>query len=54
MNLPIVVWMLFTFFKEIPRDILEAARMDGRAWTRSATCVLPLALPGSPRRAPAR
>ena len=28
-NLPIVVWMLFTYFKEIPRDILEAARMDG-------------------------
>src|ERR1700748_3896440 len=28
-NLPIVIWMLFTYFKEIPRDILEAARMDG-------------------------
>ena len=28
-NLPIVVWMLFTYFKEIPKDILEAARMDG-------------------------
>src|SRR3984893_5416731 len=28
-NLPIVVWMLFTYFKEIPKDILEASRMDG-------------------------
>ena len=28
-NLPIVVWMLYTYFKEIPGDILEAARMDG-------------------------
>ena len=28
-NLPIVVWMLFTFFKEVPKDILEAGRMDG-------------------------
>src|ERR1700755_79295 len=28
-NLPIVIWMLFTYFKEIPKDILEAARMDG-------------------------
>ena len=28
-NLPIVVWMLYTYFKEIPREILEAARMDG-------------------------
>src|SRR5215831_14180015 len=28
-NLPIMIWMLFTYFKEIPSDILEAARMDG-------------------------
>src|SRR5215208_1549395 len=28
-DLPIVIWMLFTYFKEIPKDILEAARMDG-------------------------
>jgi len=28
-NLPIVVWMLFSFFKEVPREILEAGRMDG-------------------------
>jgi len=28
-NLPIVVWMLFTYFKEIPRDIIEAGKMDG-------------------------
>ncbi len=29
MNLPIVVWMLYTFFKEVPNEILEAGRMDG-------------------------
>ena len=28
-NLPIIVWMLYTYFKEIPGEILEAARMDG-------------------------
>ena len=28
-NLPIVVWMLFSFFKEVPPEILEAGRMDG-------------------------
>ncbi len=28
-NLPIVVWMLFTYFKEIPKDIIEAGKMDG-------------------------
>jgi sorbitol/mannitol transport system permease protein len=28
-NLPIMVWMIYTYFRDIPRDILEAARMDG-------------------------
>ena len=28
-NLPIIVWMLYTYFKEIPGEILEACRMDG-------------------------
>jgi sorbitol/mannitol transport system permease protein len=28
-NLPIMVWMLYSGFKEIPPEILEAARMDG-------------------------
>ncbi len=47
MNLPIVAWMLFTFFKEVPRDILEAGRMDGA--TRFGELwhvLLPLSLPG--------
>jgi sorbitol/mannitol transport system permease protein len=47
MNLPIVVWMLFTFFKEMPNDILEAGRMDGaRAWSEVWFLLLPLTLPG--------
>jgi len=46
-NLPIVVWMLFTYFKEIPRDILEAARMYGATVGREIVYVLtPMALPG--------
>ena len=46
-NLPIVVWMLFTYFKEIPHDILEAARMDGATIRRELTYVLlPMAIPG--------
>jgi len=28
-NLPIMVWMAYTYFKEVPKDILEAARIDG-------------------------
>ncbi len=47
MNLPIVVWMLFTFYKEVPNDILEAGRMDGaRTWSELWHLLLPLTLPG--------
>lgn len=46
-NLPIVVWMVYTYFKEIPADILEAARMDGARLFREIVHVLaPMALPG--------
>ena len=47
MNLPIVVWMLFTFFKEVPKEILEAGRMDGaRTGGEFWHLLLPLSLPG--------
>jgi len=46
-NLPIVVWMLFSFFKEVPRDILEAGRMDGAvARDELYHLLIPLTLPG--------
>lgn len=46
-NLPIVVWMLYTYFREIPVDILEAARMDGASLKGELLYVLtPMALPG--------
>jgi sorbitol/mannitol transport system permease protein len=46
-NLPIVIWMLYTYFKEIPVDILEAARMDGASLPREIIYVLtPMAIPG--------
>ena len=46
-NLPIIVWMLYTYFKEIPGDILEAARMDGASLAREILYVLaPMAVPG--------
>jgi sorbitol/mannitol transport system permease protein len=46
-NLPIVVWMLYTFFKEVPKDILEAGRMDGARPKQEVTHLLmPLSLPG--------
>ncbi|MCK2184485.1 carbohydrate ABC transporter permease [Halomonas sp. YJPS3-2] len=47
MNLPIVVWMLYTFFKDLPRDILEAGRMDGAGTLQEVWyLLLPLTLPG--------
>ena len=47
MNLPIIVWMLYTYFKEIPSEILEAARMDGASLRSEILYVLtPMAIPG--------
>ena len=47
MNLPVIVWMLYTYFKEIPAEILEAARMDGASLMNEVLYVLtPMALPG--------
>ncbi|ODM41509.1 carbohydrate ABC transporter permease [Cereibacter johrii] len=46
-NLPIVVWMLYTYFKEIPGEILEAARMDGATLGSEILYILtPMAVPG--------
>ncbi len=47
MNLPIIIWMLYTYFKEIPGEILEAARMDGASLPNEILYVLtPMAVPG--------
>lgn len=46
-NLPIIIWMLYTYFKEIPGEILEAARMDGATLREEVIYVLtPMAIPG--------
>lgn len=46
-NLPIMVWMLYSNFKEIPHEILEAARMDGATlWQEFHRVLLPLAVGG--------
>ncbi|MFT2109931.1 carbohydrate ABC transporter permease [Marinomonas sp. 2405UD68-3] len=47
MNLPIIVWMLFSYFKDLPKEILEAARMDGATpWDEMVKVVLPLSIGG--------
>lgn len=46
-NLPIVVWMLYSYFKEIPAAILEAGTMDGAsAFEQIRHLLLPLTAPG--------
>ena len=46
-NLPIVICMLYTFFKEVPQEVLEAARMDGAGPFREIyNLLLPLSMPG--------
>ena len=48
MNLPIAVWMLRSFFEEVPRDVLDAARVDGAGLPREMLqIVLPMVAPGS-------
>ncbi|WP_043824658.1 carbohydrate ABC transporter permease [Rhodococcus opacus] len=47
MNLPIAVWMMRSFFLEVPGEILEAASMDGASlWTSVREVILPLVSPG--------
>ncbi|WP_280459781.1 carbohydrate ABC transporter permease [Nocardia carnea] len=47
MNLPIAVWMMRSFFLEVPGELLEAASMDGAGlWTSVREVILPLVSPG--------
>ncbi len=46
-NLPIVIWMLYSYMREIPREILDSARLDGATTSQQFVHVLlPLCLPG--------
>lgn len=45
--LPLAVWVLTAFFREIPREVMEAARIDGCGVLRTfGRIAVPLALPG--------
>lgn len=47
MNLPIAVWMMRSFFLEVPGELLEAAQMDGASLRRTMTeVILPVVAPG--------
>jgi sorbitol/mannitol transport system permease protein len=46
-NLPLAVWMLRSFFAEIPRELIEAAEIDGASlWGQLRSIILPMAAPG--------
>lgn len=45
--MPLTVWLLVGYFRQIPRDLEEAARIDGATgWQTFSRVVLPLAVPG--------
>ncbi|MGI9603116.1 MAG: carbohydrate ABC transporter permease, partial [Acidimicrobiales bacterium] len=47
MNLPLAVWMLWSFFSEVPRELIEAAEIDGASIRSQITSViLPIVAPG--------
>ena len=47
LNLPLVIWMMRSFFADLPREILEAATVDGAGFLRVLTrIVMPLTTPG--------
>jgi sorbitol/mannitol transport system permease protein len=46
-NLPLVIWMMRSFFADLPKEILEAAIVDGAGFLQIMTrIVLPLSAPG--------
>jgi sorbitol/mannitol transport system permease protein len=47
MNLPILIWLLYNFFRDVPQELLEAGRIDGASFMEELRFILlPLALPG--------
>jgi sorbitol/mannitol transport system permease protein len=47
MNLPLAVWMLRSFFQEVPRELIEAAEIDGASLAgQMKSVILPIAAPG--------
>lgn len=46
-TLPFAVWLMLTFFQELPKELEQSAMLDGcTPWQRFSKIVLPLAAPG--------
>jgi multiple sugar transport system permease protein len=47
MTLPLSVWMMYAYFRQLPRELEEAALVDGcTRWQAFLKVALPLAVPG--------
>jgi sorbitol/mannitol transport system permease protein len=46
-NIPLVVWIMYSYFSDIPKELLEAGRVDGaHDWQVLLRIILPISLPG--------
>ena len=46
-NLPLAIWMLRSFFMEVPRELIEAAEIDGtNLFNQLRSVIVPIAAPG--------
>jgi sorbitol/mannitol transport system permease protein len=46
-NLPLAIWMTRSFFMEVPRELIEAAEIDGTSlFNQLRSVILPLTAPG--------
>jgi sorbitol/mannitol transport system permease protein len=46
-NLPLAIWMTRSFFMEVPRELIEAAEIDGTSvFNQLRSVILPIAAPG--------
>ena len=47
MNLPIAIWMMRSFLSEVPKEVIEASKIDGADFeTELMQVVMPIVLPG--------
>ena len=47
LNLPLAVWMTRSFFMEVPRELIEAAEIDGTSlFNQLRSVILPIVAPG--------
>lgn len=47
MNIPITVWLIYSYFKDLPLEVMEAGRLDGMSLLQEIRyLILPMSLPG--------